>query len=433
MKKNIFVAAFAAVAILTSCTEKPVGPERGDEATIKISLENPSATRAIDEAEIDADAAINNLIVFVTRGGEAANEVFDVSPKYFSETELDALFVDEEDGGPGYEPLEMVATTKAKKVYIVTNTGPIADGPFAGVTNMADVRAVAAKIDGSEGGNKVEPGNVWMSGEGELEDVTEDDDVRMQYEAEVQLYYIPAKVFVITKNSMKNYVNGKTVLQGVTITNAGAWTGFIMKNPTATFSATVRPDFSTGNYDKPFYYNGQAIDAAPFDTDEYPYNSEGHRGEYLDEPAETGNHTVKEEYSNTTNFEFIQQANGASTKDGESEDDEWELNDEDAFYIFPALTPNKVWASVYGTYTAEDAEPAQRFWNAAFGGLDSSTTKLTELKSGNKYILTLELAGNGDIDGGEDDPTIETVPADLKITVLQAEWNVIPDAYKRFE
>ncbi len=418
MKKNIFIAAFAAVAMLASCGEKPVdGPDNGkaQPASITVNLEDPSqSTRVIDPEAVDADNVINDLIVFITR---EETDTFDVKP-YF----VDADDIEE-------NIFTVPATTKAGKVYIVTNTGPIADGPFAGVANMDDVRNASAKIDGSEGGNKVEPGNVWMSGQSdEIENTGEvNEDGVPQLIATVQLYYIPAKVFVITKNSMTNYAGGKVVLEGVTITNAGAWTGFIMSNPDAEFGKEVRPDFSTENYEAPFYFNGVEID----DAGNYPYD-----GEYFDEPAEDpeNNYVADENYYSDKNFSKIQNAGGATTHDltGGPDDD---LDDADAFYIFPALDGNKVWASIVGEYTEdEDAEPDQRFWNAAFGGSDVEKTKMIELKSGNKYIVTLEMAGDGNAtDPGEEDPTVETITAELTITVLQAEWNVIPDAGKVFE
>jgi hypothetical protein len=397
--------------MLASCSEEPVnGPETGNGDTAKITIDlRDAATRAfVDPLSVDADNVINNLIVFVTRTGGVA---LDVPP----------IFVDGDDIASNV--FEVTATTKADKVYIVTNTGPLATGPFAGVSTMTDVKAVTAKIDGTVG-TPVAPQNVWMSGEstaltdatadaGPDGDLGTDDDIPVKTTT-IQLYYIPAKVYVAVKNSMKNYVGGNTEIEGVQITNAGAWTGFIMTNPTATFGTDVRPDFRVARTTAdqfPFYYNGVAI--AAFMT-----------GGYADAPAQYGDpaandFVVNAAYTNITGISTIQNAGGAST--------ETALTVADAFYIMPAQMGDteKVWASVYGTFDADGAgtvsTPEQRFWTMAFGGADNIAK---ELKSGNKYLLTLELAGDGKIDGGTDDPTIETLNQILNITVIPAEWNV---------
>ncbi len=417
MKRQFFIAAIAAVAMLASCMEKPaddLGNGKDGAARITIDLTDPTQSRAFtpDADADDADKKINNLIVFVTRAGGA----FDVSP----------IFIDDA-ADLADNKFTVNATTKAEKIYIVTNTGAFATGPFRNVTTMADVEKVAAKLDGTTGnGSAIAPGNVWMSGQTtsalvrdtEAEEAATGDDVGIQQKkATIDLYYIPAKVFVIVKNSMTNYVGGKTVLQGVTITNAGVWTGFTLRNPTAVFGTDVRPDFRVARTgtgypaQAPYYANGVVISAHPND--------------YSGAPAQLGSSTNDftapvAAYVRTTGFNAIQTAGGASTEDI--------LTEADALYIFPAQlaanpadsSPEKVWVSVYGTYTAETT-PAQRFWSAAFGGGD---TQFKELKSGNKYIVTLELKGNGNVDGGEDEPSVETLTQYLNITVRQAAWNV---------
>jgi hypothetical protein len=161
----------------------------------------------------------------------------------------------------------------------------------------------------------------------------------------------------------------------------------------------------------PFYYNGVAI--AAFMT-----------GGYADAPAQYGDpaandFAVNAAYTNTTGIVNIQNAGGATT--------ETDLTVNDAFYIFPAQLGDseKVWASVYGTFdkdgTGTVSTPEQRFWTMAFGGEDNIAK---ELKSGNKYLLTLEMAGDGKIDSGTDDPTEETLNQILNITLTPAEWNV---------
>jgi hypothetical protein len=433
MKKNLFIAAIAAVATLASCgTEKPVVGLDAGPAQLTIKLQGPS-TRAIDDSEdgIDADNVINDLIAFITR----ADGTFDVKPYY---TDADAI----KNGGE----LKVPATTEAKNVYIVTNTGPLTSGPFAAVSNMTELRAVSAKIDGTNV-NKVKPGNVWMSGQsGEIEEkiiegkaVVTDKGVPV-LTAEVQLWYIPAKVFVITVNDMSNYsASSKVQLKGVTITNAGAWTGFIMTNPEYEanfFKNEVNPDFrnAAAIAQIPFYYNG--VDIASFNAD-WSY-------EYYDEPMEdaANNYVQKDDYYSDKNFDKIQVARGASTNDAKVVEGDanspYDLDDEDAFYIFPTLgAGDKVWASVHGVFNdaSQSIANQDRFWNAAFGGADQAETGMVELKSGNKYIVTLEMRGeaNNVTDPGELDPTIETLNAELVITVKQAKWNVITGVGKTFE
>jgi hypothetical protein len=420
MKKTFFVAAIAAAAMFASCSkEENNNSVNGEAESAKITIalnEVQSRAFAIDPDEEDIDNTINDLIVFVTRTDGVS---FDVAP----------IFVDGDD--MDNNEFTVMATTKADKVFIVTNTGAIANGPFSAVTNMDDVRAAAAKADGSAGnGNAIVSGNVWMSGESTaLTAGTADagpdtipgteDDIPVK-EASIQLWYIPAKVYVAVTNSMTNYIGGNTVIEGVTITNAGAWTGFINSNTNTAFSATNRPDYRvarTTDYPQfPFYVNGLAI--------ENTLISES----YSDVPAKVNganDFVVDADFTNTTGIAAIQTAEGASTDSA--------LTVADAFYIFPAQfaavttdpSPEKVWADVYGTFdadgtgTVETAE--QRFWPMAFGGEDKIAS---ELKSGNKYLVTLELAGDGKIDTGTEDPTEPVNPQILKITVIPAEWNV---------
>lgn len=407
MKKNfLFAALIAATAMFASCSEDLATTDTGETeaARITIDLTDPT-TRAFDEDSDDDDKVVNDLIVFVTR---ADGNSFDVSPVYVPAASISAQ-----------NKFTVTATTKAAKIYIVTNTGALATGPFKAVTNLNDVKAVAAKIDGTgaNAGSKVAPGNVWMSGEGALVDAAAHADGTAQKEATIKLYYVPAKVFVIVKNSMKNYP-GKTVLSGVTLINAGTWTGFVNSNANTTFDADNRPEYrvarTTAFPQFPYYANGVAID-------DFASN-------YSDVPALVASAndftSPVAAYAQTTGFTTIQTAAGASTKAS--------LTEADAFYVFPTQigspSPEKVWASVYGTYTA-DTTPQQRFWSVAFGGADGI---VKELKSGNKYIITLELAGDGQVPGGEDDPTIETLSAYLNVTVEQAEW-IVSTPYKKFE
>jgi hypothetical protein len=418
MKKNLFFAAVAAVAMLASCSKEANSIDNSVAAPARITIDLTTVeTRNFDDVNKtsdDADTKVNDLIVFVTR----TDGSFDVSPIYVAGSVIDAE-----------NKFSVKATTKAEKIYIVTNTGALATGPFKAVTNLNDVKAAVLKSDGTGGnaGSNIRNGNVWMSGEStgmtNGDPVTETIDGQQvqitSKNASIQLYYIPAKVFVVVKNAMKNYAGGlgNTKLTGVTFTNVGAWSGFINTESQAITDA-IRPDYRVSRNvaaQFPYYFNGIAVDA--------------NFGDYDDEPTQVNTQDdfmIEDDFIRTTGFTALQA--GTDTVPVTNEAD---LTEADAVYVLPVQlnglgNQEKVWASIYGTYDADgpagtDETAEQRFWSVAFGGGDQIAD---EIKSGRKYILTLEMRGDANIDTGDEDPTIETQDMYLNVELKPAAWVV---------
>lgn len=408
MTKQI-LTVFTASLMLVSCTkdktyEPPdIGP--GDPAYINLILKGAVSQKAIDETSEDDDQLINDMIVFVVRDD---GNTFDIQPQFISGSALTP--------GTNNQILpQIIATTKANEIYIVTNTGSYDNGIFNSCVDMSAVRQVAMRLDGNPNtGSNCKYKNVWMAGEAKT--LTNDGfalDGIAQKKADIQLEYLAAKVFIITENHMINYndpdIDGRTLLEGVAMINAGAYTGFV-KNAAGTYEVAR----STAYPQVPFYYNGISIKAFPANYKDVPplYNT-------------SQDFSTVTAMSNQIGF-------GAWAANSSTHTTKTLLEDKDAFYLFPPRTDGnqKVWATIYGLYNAEGLNTTakkdaadQAFWSAGFGISDG---KITEpLKSGNKYILTIELAGSANTGNNHQiDPTIESISQYLNITVNAAEWIV---------
>ena len=392
MKRIFLLAAVAAGAMLTSCSKEGTPSGQGEPAKLVISLASPSsATRAYDSDADDADKAINDFIIFVTK----ADGSFDRAPYYLS-------------SAPGDDPIEVMATTDAAGIYVVTNTGALTTGAFASVTSLDQLKAVAMAIDGNPNtGSNVQAGNVWMGGHTETLTVgTPGSDGIPVKEAEVDLYYIAAKVLIITENNMVGAAQN-TVLSGVSLINAGRYTGFV--NLSETEDPNFMPAARSTAMAAPYYYNGVAI-TAPTQTP------------YFDAPTDDDDFEVNDTWKKTTGFAL---AIGGTTDDV--------LEDSDFIYAFP-VDPSgaeKTWATVYGTVDADGegtGEAVQAFWSVAFNGEDNVIKEA--LTASHKYMITIELKGDQSTGSGyKDDPTVETISQQLKITIKEAMW--IPVSAKK--
>ncbi len=390
MKKIFLTAALvAAGAMLASCsTEATSGnEEKGEPAKLVISLASPSsATRAYDSGADDADKVINDFIIFVTK----ADGSWDRAPHY-------------QGTAPGDDPIELLATTNAYGIYVVTNTGAYTLGAFASVNNLDQLKAVTMAIDGNPNtGSNVQAGNVWMGGHTEtLTTGTPGSDGLAVKEAVVDLYYIAAKVLIITEDKMVGAAQN-TVLSGVSLINAGRYTGFV-NNSTDPMAVNFMPAARSIDMVAPYYYNGVDI----IDPSQTPYS---------DAPADEDDFEVDAAWSTAAGFAL---ANGEST-DGV-------LTDAEFIYAFP-VDPSgaeKTWATVYGTVDVDGAagagNPVQAFWSVAFNGEDKIIKEA--LTASHKYMITITLQGDqGSGSGYKNDPTEETINQHLKITIKEAKW-----------
>ena len=416
MKKNIFIAALAVVAMLASCSKEDAkgGNKEGDGsvATVKLKITGEDYTRALNESTTDDDCVINDVLVFTVR---ADGYTFDTSaPQYFGTAAIAAGDV------------EYKATNKAQSVYVVANTGALATGPFKNCNNMNQVKAVLGSLEQTQSPNASL--NVWMSGSSSLDRTT---GIGLGtggidlYTAEVQLYFIPAKVFIIVDDQIKNKGSkgGKncTRIDGVTMINAGGYTHFINSGTNTggsdahgrtyapTRSASVNATMA------PFFYNGVtwACGASPSYLN------------YADSPAD---------YNSAADFKQIDKLKKAGAKTAAT------ITDADGFYVFPlmAASTNSIWATVYGKYNpdgldAVDANNDDIFWSMRFGGqINTGTSDV--IKSGGKYIVTIRLKGQDDGgSGGTDDPTDEVIDTEVEIDLKVAKWDFVKKYEKDIE
>lgn len=401
MKVNkFFIAALAASMMFASCSKEQslVDLESaGKPAKISINLKGAVA-KSVDDATIDEDAVINDLIVFVVKSDGVA---FDIAPAYFAGSALTSNAVP-----------QITATTNANKIYIVCNTGDFSTGPFKDVVNMNDVKAAALQLDGNPNtGSNCVSGNVWMSAYSVLTDEPAPaPDGTARKTATAQLKYVPAKVYVIVNNQMTNYgATANTLLDGIAIVNGGTWTRFVASSIESNLaSVDFTPTRAQMPAGAPFFYNG--IDVA---------------SPYADYPG-TSDYVVKPVYKYTdTDGDFVTMNNFVSTTLAAPYGKVVKMGATDGFYVFPSITTNKTWATVYGRFAAGGAEAAgpgaeARYWSLCFGGEDGIATDIT---SGNKYVVTITLKGNATTGGGgTTDPTDEIVNAYVDITVEPALW-----------
>jgi hypothetical protein len=406
MKRILFTAAIAAIATLSSCVKEqgtPLIP--GTPMAINLKLDNKE-TKAITGAQVDKDSKVNDMIVFITR---ADDTTFDVSPQYLTTADFTL------DDGNVSDVIELKATVEAANIYIVTNTGPYLSGPFSGLPDMDAVKAVALKLDDNTHGGEdysCHFENVWMAGEtSTITDTgtTNSAGVKIM-NADIQLHYVVAKVYVITENSITGNYGTNTRLDGVTLTNAGGHTGFFMG--TNGYEVPRSDDFQQF----PFYQNGidWTMDAAPTEYSDVPALFDG-----------TTDFEDNDTYSNQIGFDGINAGASRTLTTADA------LSDGDAFYVAPVrsdATETTVWASIYGKYNPagldDTAADRDTFWSVAFGGADN--TIAGKLAAGKQYIITLELNGtDGTGSGGEDEPTKEIIETLLTIDVDVAEWDVV--------
>ena len=152
MKKiNLLAVAFAAFTMF-SCSNEEIADlgsnAPGEKATLTIKVEgagnNVAQSRAAGSAGTTTDVVINDYIVFIFRDGGALD-----CPAYYSSSNATATITN--------------GTTAAKTAYVIANTGALANGPFANVTTVADLKAVTGDLISGNAATQTK-NNLWMSG-----------------------------------------------------------------------------------------------------------------------------------------------------------------------------------------------------------------------------------------------------------------------------
>ena len=196
MKKIKFLAVALAAFTMFSCSNDEIeslgNNAPGEQAVLTIKLKGDGDDQAQSRAlgpTATTDVAINDYLVFLFREGGALDCV-----PYYSSSNAAANISN--------------GTTAAKKVYVVANTGALANGPFATVKTEADLLAATGSLmDNTNNASTQTKDNLWVSG---VEDVTF---VGTSATVAVELKFVAAKIELIVKDKRTNKDNGTIQIQ----------------------------------------------------------------------------------------------------------------------------------------------------------------------------------------------------------------------------
>ncbi len=394
MKAKFILSIMMGATMFAACSneENLESTSNAKPVSISLKVDNPKSRTTINHTTVDEDSKINDLTVFVFRNSGD----LDAAPVYVDAATLSSTGIPTING-----------TTLASSIYVISNTGPFATGAFKNIETLSELQRVAMQLDKNpNASSNCISRNVWMSGStSALVDNGTSASGVTQKTASIQLYFIPAKVYVIVKNQMTHYsATGNTLLDGATVVNGGTWTRFTTEGVAGNYRPQ-RADL-TSTTKTPFYYNGVDINPLYYADAPVPYLG---NADYKVNPVYKYTSPV---FATDGNFVAIPEA-------------------EEAFYIFPGITNNLTYLSVYGRFSplgATDATAVPYYWSVAFNGADNV---LTSLESGKKYIVTITLNGNANTGGGgDDDPTREVTDVNIDVTVQVAAWDVVIEVEK---
>lgn len=243
--KEIFFAMGLLALTTMSCGDNTARDEDEREVgtpakiTIRLTESNPASRAA---GVTGSDGTVNNYTVFFFR--EKGD--LDVAPVYVTSGTAD-----------------LDATTLAKKVYIVTNTGPIADGPLAGVTSEANLKTKVGKLMTSTNVNTSTQTNtnLYMEGSGTI---TWDSGDNTAGTSTVALNFLASKINVtVDASGFKNGTGDNAVtFESLVLLYAGADGKFF---ETAA-NKMVQSTFYTGDASYPTFGGGATASTALLET-----------------------------------------------------------------------------------------------------------------------------------------------------------------------
>ena len=196
MKKIKFLAVALAAFTMFSCSNDEIeslgNNAPGEQAVLTIKLKGDGDDQAQSRAlgpTATTDVAINDYLVFLFREGGALDCV-----PYYSSSNAAANISN--------------GTTAAKKVYVVANTGELANGPFATVKTVADLLAATGSLmDNTNNASTQTKDNLWVSG---VKDVTF---VGTSATVAVELKFVAAKIELVVKDNRKNMSGGAITIE----------------------------------------------------------------------------------------------------------------------------------------------------------------------------------------------------------------------------
>lgn len=360
MKKIKFLAVALAAFTMFSCSNDEIenlgNNVPGEQAVLTIKLkgdgDNQAQSRVSGPATDDDKAPIKDYLIFLFRDGGA----------------LDCPVV----AGELNQQLTttIAATTAAKNVYVVANTGGLTQGPFKDVKTEADLLAVTGNLmDDTNNASTQKKDYLWLSGMKAVEFTGN------QGTAAVVLRFVAAKIELIVKDKRTNKDNGTIQIQddAVVLLFAGKEAKFFGD---ATENSKQKA-FYTGDQDYPDYFNTDVTVSTAL------FNASPVFGENLN--GDVNNH----------------------------------------FYTFG--NNGKVQQTILAiksTKTVTDGGSSTIYYPIQFTTDDAGHT----IEPGKSYTVTVTL--NGDVEagqgGGTTDPEAPVIKSDIVVTVTSAKWDAVP-------
>ena len=360
MKKIKFLAVALAAFTLFSCSNDEIenlgNNVPGEQAVLTIKLkgdgDNQAQSRATGPATDDDKAPIKDYLIFLFRDGGA----------------LDCPVV----AGELNQQLTttIAATTAAKNVYVVANTGKLTEGPFKDVKTEADLKKVTGNLmDDTNNTSTQKKDYLWLSGMKAVEFTGN------KGTAAVELRFVAAKIELIVKDKRTNKDNGTIQIQDEAVV-------LLFAGKEAKFFGDA-----TENSNQNAFYTGDRGYPNYFDTEV----------------------TVSTALSD------------GSPAFGENPDD----NVNNHFYTFG--NNGKVQQTILAiksTKTVTDGGSSTIYYPIQFTTDDAGHT----IEPGNSYTVTVTL--NGDVEagqgGGTTDPEAPVIKSDIVVTVTSAKWDAVP-------
>ena len=360
MKKIKFLAVALAAFTMFSCSNDEIenlgNNVPGEQAVLTIKLkgdgDNQAQSRATGPATDDDKAPIKDYLIFLFRDGGA----------------LDCPVV----AGELNQQLTttIAATTAAKNVYVVANTGKLTEGPFKDVKTEADLKKVTGNLmDDTNNTSTQKKDYLWLSGMKAVEFTGN------KGTAAVELRFVAAKIELIVKDKRTNKDNGTIQIQDEAVV-------LLFAGKEAKFFGDA-----TENSNQNAFYTGDRGYPNYFDTEV----------------------TVSTALSD------------GSPAFGENPDD----NVNNHFYTFG--NNGKVQQTILAiksTKTVTDGGSSTIYYPIQFTTDDAGHT----IEPGNSYTVTVTL--NGDVEagqgGGTTDPEARVIESDIVVTVTSAKWDAVP-------
>ena len=358
MKKIKFLAVALAAFTLFSCSNDEIeslgNNAPGEQAVLTINLKGDGDDQAQSRAlgsTTATEAQINDYLVFLFRDGGA----LDCPVQKGTSTSLTTTI--------------NVATTAAKNVYVVANTGELTQGPFASVKTEADLKNVTGTLMTADNSASTQrDGNLWMSG---TSVVAFGGTNGADGTATVSLNFLAAKIELTVNDTRQNKNNGTIQIQdqAVVLLFAGKDVKFFGE--------------STENSDQKAFYTG---------TQDYPNFSANNvtlSGQVLSDDVPISGFT-----------------NGAVFNH---------------FYTFG--NNGKVQQTILAIKsekTVSSGAPSTIYYPLHFTMADAGAT----IEPGKHYKVTVTLSGDVEAGqgGGTTDPEAPVIKSNMLVTVEAAQW-----------